>query len=199
MIPARSQHPLVDGRFRLIRTLGQGGMGTIYEVLHELTGHRRALKLLTCSTDQQNVIRFFREASAASRIADPHVLEVYDAGCLASGQAYILMELLEGRTLASHLHEAENAKLAQLVELALQVCSALASAHDAGVVHRDIKPANLFVLERNGAAFVKILDFGKHDRTFHWPSRRSSSGRWPASVRDVSARRVRSPRRCAAL
>ena len=174
-------------------------MGTVYEVLHELTGHRRALKLLTCSTDQQNVIRFFREASAASRIADPHVLEVYDAGCLASGQAYILMELLEGRTLASHLHEAENAKLAQLVELALQVCSALASAHDAGVVHRDIKPANLFVLERNGAAFVKILDFGKHDRTFHWPSRRSSSGRWPASVRDVSARRVRSPRRCAAL
>jgi serine/threonine-protein kinase len=152
---------VVAGKLRIIRQLGAGGMGTVFEVEHELTRHRRALKLLHA---QMAVIpgvveRFLREASAAGRIGNPHIVETFDAGLLDTGEPYIVMELLEGRTLADLLAESGPLDLKVACNIVVQACDAVHSAHRAGIVHRDLKPENLFLSGADGS-FVKILDFG---------------------------------------
>jgi serine/threonine-protein kinase len=137
-------------------------MGSVYEVEHEFTKHRRALKLLHAEfrSNQSVVERFLREASAAGRIGDPHIVETFDAGTLESGEPYVVMELLKGETLAQRLESRGKLGLIDLCELIGQACQGVQAAHDSGIVHRDLKPENLFVIERSGAPFVKLLDFG---------------------------------------
>jgi eukaryotic-like serine/threonine-protein kinase len=153
---------VLAGRFRVGRILGTGGMGAVYEIEHELTKHRRALKLLHAhaSASPEIVARFLREASAAGRIGDPHIVEVFDAGTLDTGAPYVVMELLSGETLGARLAAKGRLDVPELCDLLGQTCDGVQAAHDAGIVHRDLKPDNLFVTTRDGAPFVKVLDFG---------------------------------------
>jgi eukaryotic-like serine/threonine-protein kinase len=151
----------VAGKFRILRPLGQGGMGAVYVVEHVITRHERALKLLhpDMAAVPEVVDRFLREASAAGHIGSEHIVETFDAGTLEDGAPYLVMELLRGETLSERLARTEL-PLAELVTILEQACSGIQAAHDAGIVHRDLKPDNLFITERQGRPFVKILDFG---------------------------------------
>jgi hypothetical protein len=165
---------VVAGKLRVVRQLGVGGMGAVYEVEHEMTRHHRALKVLHPAIAQSPalVARFLREASAAGHIGNPHIAETFDAGRLGSGEPYILMEMLEGETLDLRLRRLGPIAPGELADLVCQACDGVQAAHDAGIVHRDLKPENLFLTPaRDGATFVKILDFGiskfDADRTGH--------------------------------
>jgi eukaryotic-like serine/threonine-protein kinase len=153
---------LIAGKLRVVRTLGMGGMGAVYEVEHEFTKHRRALKLLHAEMLEHPIVvaRFLREASAAGHIGNPHIVETFDAGTMESGEPYIVMEMLKGETLAARLDRQRRIALGELAELTRQACDGVQAAHAAGIVHRDLKPENLFLVERDGRPFVKILDFG---------------------------------------
>jgi serine/threonine protein kinase len=153
---------VIAGKFRILRLLGLGGMGAVYEIEHELTKHRRALKMLHAQfRAYPNVIaRFLREASAAGRIGNPHIIETFDAGELESGEPYLVMEYLEGETLSDRLGRSGRLGLEELVELVVQACEGIQAAHERGIVHRDLKPENLYIVTRNAKPFVKILDFG---------------------------------------
>lgn len=153
---------VIGGKFKVLRTLGAGGMGAVYEIEHVFTHHRRALKLLHREVAQHPAVveRFLREASAAGRIGNPHIVETFDAGTLDSGEPYLVMELLNGEELTRQIQKRGQLPLDYLAHLARQACSGVQAAHDAGVVHRDLKPDNLFVTDRDGRPFVKILDFG---------------------------------------
>jgi serine/threonine protein kinase len=153
---------LIAGKLRLIRTLGAGGMGVVYEVEHEITKHHRALKVLHAyAAEQPGVVeRFLREASAAGRVGNAHVAETFDAGTLDSGEPYLLMELLDGETLDQLLQRSGPLDPGLLCNLIHQACEGVQAAHDAGIIHRDLKPENLMIVARDGAPFVKILDFG---------------------------------------
>ncbi|HEY8091288.1 MAG TPA: serine/threonine-protein kinase [Polyangiaceae bacterium] len=153
---------VVAGKLRVVRLLGLGGMGAVYEVEHELTKHRRALKLLHADMLNHPIVvaRFVREASAAGHIGNPHIVETFDAGHLPGGEPYIVMEMLKGETLASRIEKLRRLPLPELVDVMRQACDGVQAAHDAGIVHRDLKPENLFLVDRGGKPFVKILDFG---------------------------------------
>jgi eukaryotic-like serine/threonine-protein kinase len=158
---------VVDGKLRVVRVLGEGGMGVVYEVQHEVTRHRRALKVVRAESLADASVeefrleaRLLREASAAGRIGSPHVVETLDVGRLQTGELYVLMELLEGESVASMSAERGPLPLVELLDLGIQACRGVQAAHDAGIVHRDLKPANLFLVSREGRPFVKILDFG---------------------------------------
>jgi serine/threonine-protein kinase len=152
---------VIAGKLRIVRTLGVGGMGTVYEVKHEITAHRRALKLLHHQMAEVPgvVERFLREASAAGRIGNPHIVETFDAGRLDTGEPYIVMELLQGMSLASKLNETGPLDIATACDILLQTCDGVAAAHAAGIIHRDLKPENLFLVGPQ-LNYVKILDFG---------------------------------------
>ena len=150
------------GKLSVVRRLGAGGIGAVYEVEHQLTKHRRALKVLhpKFQADRELVERFLREASAAGRIGNPHIIECFDAGRLESGAPYILMELLMGEPLSDRLRHAGQLSAGEAVDLVLQCIEGLAAAHHAGIVHRDLKPDNLFIISQGGRDFLKVLDFG---------------------------------------
>jgi serine/threonine-protein kinase len=152
---------LLAGKFRVIRRLGEGGMGSVYEIEHELTKHRRALKMLHSAMAAMPSIveRFLREASAAGRVGNPHIAETFDAGVLDTGEPYLVMELLRGEPLSARVARGPLL-LHEVVDLIGQACVGVAAAHAAGIVHRDLKPDNLFVVDVEGRPFVKILDFG---------------------------------------
>jgi serine/threonine-protein kinase len=153
---------ILAGKFRVVSRLGEGGMGAVYEIEHELTKHRRALKLLhkSMAAMPSVVERFLREASAAGRVGNPHIVETFDAGVLESGEPYLVMELLRGQPLSARI-AAGKMPLLEVVDLIGQAAAGVHAAHTAGIVHRDLKPDNLFITEgADGRPFVKILDFG---------------------------------------
>ncbi len=136
-------------------------MGAVYEVEHEITKHRRALKLLHPQyADVPSVItRFLREASAAGRIGSQHIVETFDAGQLDSGEPYIVMEMLDGEPLSDRLERTQCLGYDEAIEIMRQTCDGVGAAHEAGIIHRDLKPENLFLV-RGERLFVKLLDFG---------------------------------------
>jgi eukaryotic-like serine/threonine-protein kinase len=149
-------------KFRVVSLLGEGGMGAVYQIEHEITKHRRALKLLHSSMAElpSVVERFLREASAAGRVGNPHIVETFDAGVLDTGEPYLVMEILRGEPLSARIARGPM-PLLEVVDLVGQACGGVQAAHDAGIVHRDLKPDNLFLTEgADGRPFVKILDFG---------------------------------------
>ena len=152
---------VIAGRLRIVRRLGIGGMGAVYEVEHEITRHRRALKLLHAQMAELPEVqeRFLREASAAGRIGNPHIVETFDAGRLDGGEPYLVMELLRGKTLADALAANGPLDVATACDVLIQTCDGVAAAHAAGIIHRDLKPENLFLVGPDGS-YVKILDFG---------------------------------------
>ena len=153
------------GQYRIVRTLGAGGMGTVYLGEHLLLGRRAAIKTLLAALSSQREIvdRFFNEARAISAISDPGVVQIFDFGYHVDGTAFIVMELIEGESLAARLERLERLPLVEALRLARQLASSLAAAHERGIVHRDLKPGNVFVIrdaEVPGGERTKILDFG---------------------------------------
>jgi eukaryotic-like serine/threonine-protein kinase len=147
------------GRYRLERPLGHGGMATVYLGHDTKLGRAVAVKVLADNLAGDNAFRerFLREARLAARLSDPNVVSVYDAGEDEDGRPYIVMEHVEGRTLADVLHERGPLPADEAVGLALQALRGLGHAHAAGLVHRDVKPQNL-LLRSDGT--LKIADFG---------------------------------------
>ncbi|MEY4578557.1 MAG: hypothetical protein RL701_3260 [Pseudomonadota bacterium] len=153
---------LFAGKLRILRKLGEGGMGAVYEAEHQLTRHRRALKVLHAqmALDAGAVSRFLNEASAAGRIRNSHIVETFDAGQLETGEPYLIMELLDGVSLADELASRGPLPYRETVEILTQVCDGVAAAHAAGIIHRDLKPDNLFLVRSQDSVLVKLLDFG---------------------------------------
>ncbi len=156
---------VIGGKLRLIRPLGQGGMGVVWAARHLTLETDVAVKLIRperAAADPATIARFEREARATARIAHPHVVKVMDYGTAFGASPYLVMELLRGFSLAELLERGGRFSLATARSLAQQVGSALESAHEQGIVHRDIKPQNVFITEgsRGYPLFVKVLDFG---------------------------------------
>jgi serine/threonine protein kinase len=151
--------------FDVTRRLGEGGMGAVYEATHSLMPRRVAVKVLRreFATDAAVVQRFFNEARATNSIRHPSIVEIVDVGMLPDGVPYLIMELLEGESLAQRLARDGRLPLPLAIDFTLQVASALHTAHQAGIVHRDLKPDHLFLVKDDrhpGRAMVKVLDFG---------------------------------------
>jgi outer membrane biosynthesis protein TonB len=153
--------PASVGRYRILAEIGRGAMGAVYRAEDPKLGRTVAVKMISAAMaggdDRAEVAaRFEREARVAARLAHPNVVAVYDAG--AEGNSlYLVMELVEGDTLAQRLARGQFPSTAQALELAAQAADALTAAHEAGVIHRDVKPGNL-LLDRRGR--VKVSDFG---------------------------------------
>ncbi len=158
---------LVTPKLRLVRELGAGGMGAVWLADHLALETQVVVKFVSEKLvwSSEAVARFSREATAASQVRSPHVVQILDHGVMESGIPYIVMELLEGHDLAAHLTPA-GLPPREVVPIVTQLSRALARAHERGIVHRDIKPSNVFLCDMGGGElFVKLLDFGvaKHE------------------------------------
>jgi serine/threonine protein kinase len=158
----QSKGQVLAGRYRLDHLLGQGGMGAVWAATHLLTHKRVAVKLLPAEVASPETLRrFVREARAASAVRHPNVVEIHDILTFDDGSPALVMDLLEGETLAQHLERSGFIPLAELASIMAPVLSAVGSAHAAGIVHRDLKPDNIF-LARLGDGRIEpmVLDFG---------------------------------------
>ena len=154
---------VLSERYRILRKLGEGGMGTVYQAEHALIGKRIALKVLfpelTRRTDL--VARFLQEAKSASRIGHENVIDISDFGQSPEGLVYIAMEYLEGHDLSQIIKAEGPQTWARARPILMQIAKALRAAHEHGIIHRDMKPENVFLIQREGRPdFVKVLDFG---------------------------------------
>jgi eukaryotic-like serine/threonine-protein kinase len=153
---------ILDGKYRVERLLGAGGMGAVVAAMHLELHHMVALKMILPDAmhDEEAVERFERESRAAVRLKSEHAVRVLDVGRMPNGAPYMVMEFLEGHDLGS-LDKTSPLEPSVAVDYVLQACEALAEAHSMGIVHRDIKPRNLFLTKRvDGKPLVKVLDFG---------------------------------------
>jgi tRNA A-37 threonylcarbamoyl transferase component Bud32 len=153
----------VEGRYKIVKELDRGGMGSVYLAEHTLIKRRVALKLLRPDLAQDgNVLeRFMNEARAAGMLGHPNIVESTDMGFTRDGVPYIVFELLEGSLLTDEIYRTHGLPVRRTLRIARQIASALYAAHSAGVVHRDLKSDNIFLTDREDAAdHVKVLDFG---------------------------------------
>ncbi|MBU1897346.1 serine/threonine protein kinase, partial [Myxococcota bacterium] len=154
---------LINNRYRILKKLGDGGMGEVYLAQHLHLEERVALKLLRAhfADRADQVERFKREAKAARQLEHPNTIRVHDFGVESNGTLYFAMEYLQGRSLGDLLEEEKKLEPARAVQIMSQVCASLIEAHAQGIVHRDLKPDNIFLIQRHGCQeFVKVLDFG---------------------------------------
>src|SRR6478735_3467068 len=155
---------IIDGKYKILRLIGEGGMGVVYEGENVRIHRRVAIKILhtTVARSEDAVQRFEREAQAAGRIGSDHIVEVLDLGELPGGDRYMVMEFLEGQSLAERIETAGALSPQKSATIMVGMLEGLRAAHDAGIVHRALKPDNVFLLNNRGgqADFVKILDFG---------------------------------------
>jgi serine/threonine-protein kinase len=154
---------VVAGKYEINDLIGTGGMGFVFSATHVELGEKVALKFLRpeCTSNEELVGRFAREARASVKIKSEYVARVFDVGTLPDGVPFIVMEYLEGKDLFEVVREQGPLSIKVAVEYVMQACEALAVAHASGVVHRDIKPENLFLTQRaQGMDIVKVLDFG---------------------------------------
>jgi serine/threonine-protein kinase len=159
------QPGMTIGAYQIVGRIGEGGMGVVYEAVHALIGRRAAIKVLLpeYSQNQAIVSRFFNEARAATAVADPGIVQIFDFGYHSDGSAYIVMEFLSGESLGMRLHRVGRLPVENAARLSRQVAMALATAHRGGIVHRDLKPENVFLVadtEVIGGERAKVLDFG---------------------------------------
>lgn len=147
------------GPYELEKEIGAGGMGTVYLGRHVETGQLAAVKVLPASLAREEgfVVRFTREIDAMKQLTNPHVVRLYESGVEGDDVYYYAMEYVEGETVTSRLRREKRIPWREAIDIAVQICSALKSAHDAGIIHRDLKPSNL-LLTADGS--VKLTDFG---------------------------------------
>ena len=154
---------IIGDKYRITELIGEGGMGTVYGAEHLEIGRRVAIKVLNRAHlgRKEAVARFHQEARAAGTIGHPNICEIYDVGRLENGAPYLVMERLDGRTLADRIQIEGALSFTDVIGTLKQVLSALIAAHAKGIIHRDIKPENIFLAERVGCVpIAKILDFG---------------------------------------
>ncbi|HWS56554.1 MAG TPA: protein kinase [Pyrinomonadaceae bacterium] len=163
LVPSRHGPRLIADKYRLERLLGRGGMGAVYAGVHVELDRPTAIKLLLPDFlwDAQALERFRREARAAARLNHPNIVDTYDYGLLPTGEAYIVMELVEGQTLREYMDAAHTLPTAEAVHVARQVAEGVDVAHHGGIVHRDLKPSNIILArDHRGRTLVKVVDFG---------------------------------------
>ena len=153
------------GNFRLVGRLGRGGMGEVYLGEQTSIGTKVAVKVLSeiVSSDSEHLQRFFNEARAVSKIQHAGIVKIFDVGIHSSGHAYLVMEFLDGESLAARLRRVGRLPVAEIADIGKQIASVLAATHAAGVTHRDLKPDNVFCVpdrELASGERVKVLDFG---------------------------------------
>jgi len=153
------------GNYRVVRQIGEGGMGVVYEVVRDDIGGKAAIKVLRpeFAPNSETAGRFFNEARAANLIDHPSIVRIFDCGQLPSGAPYLAMELLSGESLHQRLLRERRISESATIRLGRQVAAALAAAHAKEVIHRDLKPENIFIVpdgEASGGERAKLLDFG---------------------------------------
>ena len=154
--------PLAGTRYRTRSRIDEGGMGAVYLAEHTELGHVVVIKLLheRIAHDDGMIDRVRLEAQTLASLEHPNLVTVTDAGYTPDGRPFIAMEKLVGRTLHEELHRRGKFPLAQAIDIARAILSALAAAHEKGVVHRDVKPGNIFLHVEEGQCIPKLLDFG---------------------------------------
>ncbi|MBU1431632.1 protein kinase [Myxococcota bacterium] len=162
MSPQKQIGEIIDDRYEIEAFIGAGGVGEIYRALdHRLEYRRVAVKLLKPNLSAAQVARFRREALLTGALSSPHLVRTSDFGTLDNGQNYLVMEHLDGETLADYMEREVRVDPQEALQIIDGVLAGLESAHQAGVVHRDLKPENIFLLRDAGVEIhVKILDFG---------------------------------------
>ncbi len=153
----------IDGKYRIVRLCGRGGMGSVYEGINIAIGKRLALKFIDpeVASNQDGIERFLREARAASAAESSHIVQVFDVSQRRDQAAYIVMEFLRGEDLGARLRRVGRLGLDETLHIAIQTLQGLRRAHEVGIVHRDLKPDNVFLVDADDdPSFVKIVDFG---------------------------------------
>jgi serine/threonine-protein kinase len=156
---------IVDGRYKIEKRIGEGGMGIVYAATHAMLGKKLALKVLRgeVARDPDVVQRFITEAQSATSIGHENIIDISDFGRLPDRTVYFVMEYLDGEPLTKLIRRGGSIPVREAVHLIRQIASALGAAHTRGIVHRDLKPDNVYLIKRGGsptANFVKVLDFG---------------------------------------
>jgi serine/threonine-protein kinase len=164
LVPATTADPLLGqvlGSYRIEAFLAEGGLGVVYRATHVEIKRPAAVKLIKREflAEPTAVARFLQEARAVANIRHPNLIDIFDIGSTQDGRAYYVMELLEGQSLAARMGQG-RLPWSELSSLMLEALGAIEAAHAAGIVHRDLKPDNLFIVERPGERFLKVLDFG---------------------------------------
>lgn len=154
---------VVSERYEILSLVGSGGMGFVYKARHNNLNKIMALKLFspTLNTSDEFLQRFQREAKLLSLMNHTHIAMFYSYGLLDDKRPYFVMEFMEGRSLATLLHQQEGGlSLDRTLSIAIQICDALEHSHNAGIIHRDLKPENIMILDTPEPDFVKVVDFG---------------------------------------
>ncbi|MEJ7597047.1 MAG: serine/threonine-protein kinase [Kofleriaceae bacterium] len=153
----------LDGRYHVLKKIGEGGMGVVFSARHAVIERPLAIKVLKREVmrDTATIKRFVQEAKAASRIGHPNIVDVTDFGTTPDGMTYSVMEFVNGHTLGAAIRASAPFPFPRAIKIATQIARALGAAHDKGIVHRDLKPENVFLVDRDGRTdFIKIVDFG---------------------------------------
>jgi serine/threonine protein kinase len=155
---------IIDGKYRIVRLLGEGGMGAVYEGENTRIHRKVAIKVLHAAVAAKAdvVQRFEREAQAAGRIGSEHIVEVLDLGNLPTGDRFMVMEFLEGESLGDRIKRRKRMPANEVARIIHELLEGLAAAHAQSIIHRDLKPDNVYLLAQKGGQrdFVKVLDFG---------------------------------------
>jgi len=153
---------LLAERYEIIRRIGEGGMGAVYEARHSIIGKRVAIKVLLEKflENEELIARLLQEARLASSIGHQNIVDVTDFGTTRDGRAFVVMEFLEGEPLSELIMRDAPLPVERSLAIVKQAASALAAAHAKGIVHRDVKPENVYLVRRGDLDFVKVVDFG---------------------------------------
>jgi len=160
---ANLEGKVLEGKYRLIRRLGSGGVGTVYEAVHAVIGQKFAIKILKpeFAGNPTLALRLVQEAKSASAVDHPSIIKVFDAGRTKDGLTFLVMELLQGDELATHIRVRAPFEVDEAVDITGDVLEALVAAHRRGIIHRDLKPENVFLtVGPRGQRWTKLLDFG---------------------------------------
>jgi serine/threonine protein kinase len=162
MTPILSPGDKIADKYRILDTLGRGGMGVVYLAQHERLDRQVAIKLLHAQLAERGaaVTRFEREIKAMALVKNRHIAQALDADVLEDGSLFLVMEYLQGRNLRAELKRRGPIPFKEAAAYLIQACHGIAAVHDLGIVHRDLKPANLFLTDLDGPRCLKVLDFG---------------------------------------
>jgi eukaryotic-like serine/threonine-protein kinase len=167
-MPVGAPHQILQGKYRLERELGRGGMGSVWLAEHMTLRSPVAIKLIdpAIAENPEALARFLREAQAAASLRSPHVVQILDHG-VDNGVPFIVMELMEGESLATRIERVQRLSPADTARIMTHVARAISRAHEAGIVHRDLKPDNIYLVRNDEEEIAKVLDFGVAKATTH--------------------------------
>lgn len=185
---------ILDGKYRVLRLIGGGGMGQVYEAENLLLKRLVAIKVVAPGCKPEALLRLEREAQLVAAIKHPNICDVYDVGHVPNGGPYVVFERLFGETLAAHMRRSGRLSIVGTLDLFSQMLAGLQAAHNARIIHRDLKPQNVFLVDRVGfTALVKLVDFGfARDLSSVGASRITRPGNLCGTVQYMSPEQLRS-------